>query len=50
MTVIYAQLLITILEKKKINTLDFNKQKSILKQIGKKHEEETLKKWKKYIN
>ena len=36
--------------KKKINTLDFNKQKSILKKIGKKHEEETLEKWKKYIN
>ena len=36
--------------KKKIKTLDFNKQKNILKQIGKKHEEETLKKWKKYIN
>lgn len=36
--------------KYKIETLDFNKQKSILKEIGKKHEKETLKKWKKYIN
>ena len=36
--------------KYKIETLDFNKQKSILKEFGKKHEEETLEKWKKYIN
>jgi hypothetical protein len=35
---------------KKIKTLNFNKQKSILKKIGKKHEVETLKKWKKYID
>ena len=36
--------------KHKISNLDFNKQKSILKQIGKKHEEEMLNKWKQYIN
>ena len=36
--------------KKKIKTLDFNKQKNKLKQTGKKHEIETLEKWKKYIN
>ena len=36
--------------KYKIETLDFNKQKSILKEFGKKHEEEMLEKWKKYIN
>ena len=33
--------------KYKIETLDFNKQKSILKEFGKKHEEEMLEKWKK---
>ena len=36
--------------KHKISNLDFNKQKSILKQLGKKHEEEMLNKWKQYIN
>ena len=36
--------------KNKIKKLDFNKQKRLLKQIGKKHEKDTLKKWRKYIN
>ena len=36
--------------KYKIDTLNFNKQKKILRMIGDKHEKETLEKWKKYFN
>lgn len=36
--------------KNKIETLNFNEHKKILRLIGDKHEKETLKKWKKYIN
>jgi hypothetical protein len=36
--------------KHKIDTLNFKKQKKILRKIGDKHEKETLEKWKKYIS
>ena len=36
--------------KNKIKTLDFSKQKNILKEIGKKHEKDMLEKWKNVLN